>query len=73
MQAWGNWWHFDPKELWALATWLVFAGYFHLRAALDGRRLRLCSAVVLAGAAAIGMTLLWVNLSAGSALHSHGL
>jgi ABC-type transport system involved in cytochrome c biogenesis permease subunit len=72
-RAWGDWWHFDPKELWALVTWLVFAGYFHLRAALDGRRLRLCSAAVLVGAGAIGMTLLWVNLTASSALHTHGL
>ncbi len=70
-QAWGDWWHWDPKELWSLATWLIFAGYLHLRAALAGRRLRLCSAAVLLGAGAIGMTLLWVNLTAASALHAH--
>lgn len=70
-RAWGDWWHFDPKELWSLATWLTFAGYFPLRAALDGRRLRVCSAAVLTGAAAIGMTLLWVNLTASSTLHAH--
>jgi len=70
-QAWGDWWHFDPKELWSGATWLLFAAYFHLRAALAGRRLRVCSAAVLAGAGAIAMTLLWVNLTASSPLHAH--
>lgn len=72
-QAWGDWWHWDPKELWSGATWLLFALYFHLRAGLAGRRLRVCSAAVLAGAGAIAMTLLWVNLTASSPLHAHGL
>ena len=22
--SWGRWWAFDPKELWALLTWLVY-------------------------------------------------
>ena len=61
--AWGNWWNWDPKELWSLASWLVFAGYFHLRAAEPTRRPRLQAALVLLGFLLILITLLWVNLS----------
>ena len=27
--AWGDYWGWDPKELWSLVSWLVFLGYFH--------------------------------------------
>ena len=30
-QAWGRFWGWDPKEVWALITWLVYSGYLHLR------------------------------------------
>lgn len=30
-QAWGTWWSWDPKETWALVTWLVYALYLHAR------------------------------------------
>lgn len=30
-QAWGSWWSWDPKETWALVTWLVYTAYLHLR------------------------------------------
>jgi len=38
--AWGRYWGWDPKETWALITWLVFAGYLHARstAGWRGRR-----------------------------------
>lgn len=29
-EAWGTYWGWDPKENWALATFLVYAGYLHL-------------------------------------------
>lgn len=28
--AWGSFWSWDPKETWALVTWLVYLGYLHL-------------------------------------------
>lgn len=62
--AWGDYWNWDPKELWSLATWLVYLGYLHLRA-LGGRwRGRAASALALAGGVCVGLTLLWVNLAA---------
>jgi len=30
-QAWGDWWTWDPKETWALATWLCYLLYMHAR------------------------------------------
>jgi len=30
-EAWGSYWSWDPKETWALITWLVFASYLHSR------------------------------------------
>jgi ABC-type transport system involved in cytochrome c biogenesis permease subunit len=36
--CWGHYWQFDPKEMWSLATWLVYAGYFH-----EGSGTLLCS------------------------------
>jgi ABC-type transport system involved in cytochrome c biogenesis permease subunit len=30
-QAWGAWWSWDPKEIWALVTWLSYTAYLHLR------------------------------------------
>ena len=29
--AWGDYWTWDPKETWALATWLSYLLYLHLR------------------------------------------
>ena len=30
-KAWGIWWSWDPKETWALVTWLTYTAYLHLR------------------------------------------
>ena len=30
-EVWGSWWSWDPKETWALITWLVYAAYLHAR------------------------------------------
>lgn len=29
--AWGRYWGWDPKETWALITWVVYAAYLHAR------------------------------------------
>jgi cytochrome c-type biogenesis protein CcsB len=29
--SWGRWWAFDPKETWALLTWLVYLVVVHIR------------------------------------------
>ena len=40
-EAWGHYWNWDPKETWALITWLSYMLYIHLR--LMGR----CSRKIL--------------------------
>jgi ABC-type transport system involved in cytochrome c biogenesis permease subunit len=62
-RAWGDYWGWDPKELWSLASWLVYVGYFHWRYMFGKRYPKINSAWAVAGMAAIIITLLWVNLS----------
>ena len=61
--AWGDYWGWDPKELWSLASWLIYLGYFHWRHMFGRRHPRLNSLWAWAGMLAIVITLLWVNLS----------
>lgn len=30
-EAWGHYWSWDPKETWALVTWMLYLLYIHLR------------------------------------------
>ncbi len=36
-QAWSAFWTWDPKEVWALITWLIYAVYLHLRLRMKKR------------------------------------
>ena len=70
--AWGDYWNWDPKELWSLVSWLVYVGYLHFRHMFGRKYARVNSAMAVAGLAAIVITLLWVNLSRIFAgLHSY--
>jgi ABC-type transport system involved in cytochrome c biogenesis permease subunit len=60
--AWANWWGWDPKEMWSLATWLVFAAYFNFRSLFGTKYPRLSSAWVLTGFTFIVITLLLANI-----------
>ena len=69
-EAWGSYWSWDPKETWALITWLVFAIYLHTRITKDW------SGTKPAVIATMGFFVLWicylgVNLL-GTGLHSYG-
>ena len=44
-QAWGQYWNWDPKETWALVTWLSYMLYIHL--GLLGRGSRKLKCVLL--------------------------
>lgn len=35
--AWGRYWGWDPKETWALITWLVYLAYLHMRLVVGWR------------------------------------
>lgn len=56
--CWGDWWQYDPKEMWSFATWLTFAAYFHFRHSQVAAKWLLRS-----GAVMIILTLTWVNFS----------
>jgi len=72
-RAWGSYWNWDPKELWSLVTWLVYLGYLHFRHMYGTRHRTVNSVLVVGGAVAIVVTLLWVNLASlfASGLHSY--
>lgn len=60
--AWGDWWGWDPKELWSLVCWLVYVLYLHVRYSWP-RQYRIHHALNILGLLCIIITLLWVNLS----------
>lgn len=41
-EAWGHYWNWDPKETWALVTWLSYMLYIHMRILGAGSRKSLC-------------------------------
>ncbi|MBN1975224.1 MAG: cytochrome c biogenesis protein CcsA [Sedimentisphaerales bacterium] len=72
-RAWGDYWGWDPKELWSLASWLVYVGYLHFRYMFGKKYLQINSLWVILGIAVIIITLLWVNLSRlFPGMHSYG-
>ena len=69
-EAWGSYWSWDPKETWALITWLVFAAYLHARITKgwQGRKPALLAG---AGFVVVWICYLGVNIL-GKGLHSYG-
>jgi len=61
--AWGDYWGWDPKEMWSLAAWLVYAGYFYFRGMYGAKYARINSLWAIAGMVLILLTLFWANLS----------
>ena len=69
-EAWGSYWSWDPKETWALITWLVFAAYLHARITKNwqGKRTAILGSL---GFFVIWVCYLGVNFL-GKGLHSYG-
>jgi cytochrome c-type biogenesis protein CcsB len=69
-EAWGSYWSWDPKETWALITWLVFASYLHARItrSWQGRRPAIIASV---GFIVVWICYLGVNFL-GKGLHTYG-
>jgi ABC-type transport system involved in cytochrome c biogenesis permease subunit len=66
--AWGKYWGWDPKETWALITWLVYAAALHARKRGDSPSL-LYACLAIFGLACILFTYFGVNYLPG--LHSY--
>ena len=69
-EAWGSYWSWDPKETWALITWLVFAVYLHSRL-LKGWQGKKAATLGSIGFFVIWICYLGVNFL-GKGLHSYG-
>jgi cytochrome c-type biogenesis protein CcsB len=67
--AWGRYWGWDPKETWALITWLIYAAYLHTRVTL-GWRGRKSAVLAIVGFVAVGFTLFGVSFLL-KGLHSY--
>jgi ABC-type transport system involved in cytochrome c biogenesis permease subunit len=69
-QAWGHFWNWDPKETWALITWLVYLLYMHLRLYRRGNA-RLLFIIVIFAFACLQMCWWGINFlpSAQGSLH----
>ncbi|CAM4225357.1 cytochrome c biogenesis protein CcsA [Paenibacillus tarimensis] len=68
-QAWGRFWGWDPKEVWALITWLYYSAYLHLRLSRGWQGHR-SSWLAVIGFIVVMFTLIGVNLIIAG-LHSY--
>lgn len=68
-KAWGAYWSWDPKETWALISWLFYSGYLHMRI-VRGWEGRAAAWTAVIGFVVVIFTLVGVNLLI-SGLHSY--
>jgi len=68
-KAWGSYWSWDPKEVWSLITWFVFALYLHTRIVM-GWKGRRSAVIAILGFLAAMFTYFGVNYLL-SGLHSY--
>ncbi len=69
-QAWSSYWNWDPKEVWAFITWVVYAGYLHARATA-GWRGRKAAWLALLGLATLWFNFIGINYFSTSSQHSY--
>ena len=68
-KSWGTYWSWDPKEVWSLITWFVFALYLHTRIVMGWKGKR-SAIIALVGFLAALFTYFGVNYLL-SGLHSY--
>jgi cytochrome c-type biogenesis protein CcsB len=68
--AWGRYWGWDPKEVWAFISWIVYAGYLHARATPSVKRTT-ATWIAVIGWLTMLMNLFGVNIFF-TGLHSYG-
>ncbi|MDD9267596.1 cytochrome c biogenesis protein CcsA [Paenibacillus sp. GCM10023248] len=68
-EAWGRFWGWDPKEVWALITWLFYAVFLHLRLS-KGWQGKKSAWLTVIGFIVVMFTLVGVNLVIAG-LHSY--
>jgi cytochrome c-type biogenesis protein CcsB len=69
--AWGSYWNWDPKEVWAFITWVIYAAYLHARATA-GWRGRAAAIIALIGFASLLFNFVGINFFfGGGSMHSY--
>ena len=69
--AWGSYWNWDPKEVWAFITWVIYAAYLHARATA-GWKGKAASVIALVGFASLLFNFVGINyFFGGGSLHSY--
>lgn len=68
--AWGTYWSWDPKEVWSLITWLLYAFALHARFTMGWNGTRIAWLAII-GLAVVIFTYYGVNFLL-SGLHSYG-
>jgi cytochrome c-type biogenesis protein CcsB len=69
--AWGSYWNWDPKEVWAFITWVIYAAYLHARATA-GWKGRAAAVLALVGFATLLFNFVGINFFFGAgSMHSY--
>jgi cytochrome c-type biogenesis protein CcsB len=69
-QAWSTYWNWDPKEVWAFITWVVYAAYLHARATA-GWKGRNAALLALLGLATLWFNFIGINFFSSTSQHSY--
>jgi len=69
-EAWSRYWNWDPKEVWAFITWVVYAGYLHARATA-GWKGRKAAMLALVGVATLWFNFIGINYFSTTSQHSY--
>ena len=67
--AWGRYWGWDPKEVWAFITWVAYAAYLHARVTIGWRGRRAAWLCLFAGSTFL-FNYVYVNVW-GSGKHTY--
>ena len=69
-EAWSSYWNWDPKEVWAFITWVVYAAYLHARSTA-GWKGRNAAIVALVGLATLWFNFIGINYFSSTSQHSY--
>jgi len=69
-QAWSSYWNWDPKEVWAFITWVVYAAYLHARSTA-GWKGRNAALLALLGLATLWFNFIGINYFSSTSQHSY--
>jgi cytochrome c-type biogenesis protein CcsB len=69
-QAWSSYWNWDPKEVCAFITWVLYAAYLHARSTA-GWKGRNAAILALVGMASLWFNFIGINYFSTTSQHSY--